>query len=123
MTQGNSNKGGGAFLSKAEAHRMIQAREDRLKPSKARQDFSETPGTASGWAFSRKALEEFLTRMKDKQPNSAIYFTLGHAEHLDAQLDAVPGTWRETLVVSDVQPFSAGATDADTYLEHPNDWP
>lgn len=114
---------GGALIGRADAERYIQAREDRLKPTALRQDFTLNPQASSGWVFSRKLLLEFLLRMRDKSDDAKIYFSLGHAERLDANRESIPGTWRETLVILDAQPFTSLATDAGVYAQHPNDWP
>ena len=114
---------GGALISKAAAEEHIQSREDRLKPTDLRQDFKANPMAASGWVFSRKLLLELLQRMRDKDDNAKIYFTLGHATRHTENFVPVPGSWRETLVISDAQPFSADATESAVYAQYPNAWP
>jgi hypothetical protein len=117
--------GGGARITKADGERMIQERENHLTPTLKRVDFSLNPGAVQGWAFSRKALQTLLDSMKDKSDGAPVFVTLGHTENLDAKGASIAGTWHETVILSETQPFSfLGLSPGDEYfLQHPVIWP
>ncbi|MBI4911919.1 MAG: hypothetical protein HY823_04205 [Acidobacteria bacterium] len=118
----------GARVSRADAERMIQNRENRLTPSAQQRNFVKDPAGVHGWAFSRRALLEMLGAMKDQSDDALVYVVLGDAENTDAAGIPIPGTWHETLILCEVRPFTMPMgiflAEGDPYfLQHPVLWP
>jgi hypothetical protein len=113
----------GLRVSTADAHQMIQAREDRLNPTAKRRDLATNPGAVQGWYVNRKALQALLDVMKNKTGNAPIFIVLGQTQDLDLLGNPIIGSWHETLILSESMPFSLSESPDDFVLQHTGTWP